>query len=260
VSAPASLPPVETLATTDSTNAEAKRRAAVGQRGPLWLRAESQTAGVGRSGRAWHSPGGNLYATLLTPFAGQMRDAALMSFVACLAVADVLDAYLKPTEAPASPAPQNEGLSSDRVALKWPNDALLDGKKIAGVLLEAGGTEDKRWLAVGIGINLAHRPDEARWPPIALADVTEPPTAEHAMSTLAACLELRQAQFQRQGFPPIRAAWLLRAARLGERIEARLANATHSGTFQGLGEDGSLLLAADAGDMRISAADIHFPA
>jgi len=242
----ASLPKVETFATIDSTNAEAKRRATAGQRGPLWLRAETQSCGIGRGGRTWHSPAGNLYATFLTPFAGDIGNAALMSFVACLAVAETLDHFLKQKE-------------QNRVTLKWPNDALLDGKKIAGVLLEAGGETDKRWLTIGIGINLSHKPDDARWPPIALAEVADAPTPPDALTVLAERLEHWQSHFEMEGFAPIREAWLSRAARLGERIEARLASANHSGIFEGIGEDGALLLAADEGDLRIAAADIYFP-
>jgi len=208
----ASLPPVETLATIDSTNAEAKRRALSGSRGPLWLRADVQSGGVGRGGREWYSPEGNLYATLLTPFNGEMRDAALVSFVACLAVA----------------------------------------------LLEAGGEPDTRWLAIGIGINLLHKPSEARWPPIALADLTAPPSPAESLETLARSFDAWMTEFEKFGFSPIREAWLSRAAHLGERIEARLANRTQTGIFQGLGEDGALLLATDQGDIRITAADIYF--
>ena len=234
--------PVETLTTIDSTNAEAKRRAQAGTRGPLWLRAEAQTAGVGRSGREWQSPQGNLFATLLTPWAGELRDAALMSFVACLAVADTLDAFVA------------DG-SSARITLKWPNDALLDGKKVAGVLLEAGSG----WLAIGIGINLAHKPIETRWPPIALADVTDAPSPTEAMAVLSQTIENRQRQFETHGFTPIRTAWLARAARLGQPIEARLANATYTGIFNGIAEDGALLLGTDTGEQRLAAADIYFP-
>lgn len=237
----------------DSTNAEAKRRAIAGQRGPMWLRADAQTAGVGRGGRDWHSPQGNLYTTFLTPFAGDIGNAALMSFVACLAVAETLDHYL-------SVGSSDFDHVHQRVTLKWPNDALLDGKKVAGVLLEAGGDANARWLAIGIGINLTHKPDAARWPPIALSDVTQAPTAVEAQDVIAACFDRWQSRFEREGFAPVRRAWLDRAARLGERIEARLANATHSGIFQGIAEDGALLLAADHGDMRIAAADIYFPA
>jgi len=239
-----SLPQVETLEITDSTNAEAKRRAASGVRGPLWLRADTQSDGVGRSGREWYSPKGNLFTTLLMPINGELRDAALVSFVACLAVADTLDAY-----APLS-----------LVSLKWPNDALLDGKKVAGVLLEAGGELDKRWLAVGIGINLVHKPSEARWPPIALAEVSSPPSPDEALETLAQSFDAWQTQFETSGFLPIRDAWLSRAAHIREPIEARLADVTHTGVFQGIAEDGALLLAKDDGTIRITAADIYFPA
>ena len=240
----ASLPPVETFATIDSTNAEAKRQALSGQRGPVWLRADAQTNGVGRSGREWYSPTGNLFATLLMPFAGELRHAALVSFVACLAVADTLDAY-----APAS-----------SVSLKWPNDALLDGKKVAGVLLEAGGEAGRHWLAVGIGINLTEKPAEYRWPPIALADVVSPPPSPSAaLNALSRSFDHWRKRFESSGFSPVREAWLARAAHLGERIEARLTNATHTGIFQGLGEDGSLILSTTDGDIRVTAADIHFP-
>lgn len=238
-----SLPPVETFATIDSTNAEAKRRALSGYRGPMWLKADDQTKGVGRSGREWHSPTGNLFATLLMPFCGELRHAALVSFVACLAVADTLDAY----------APESN------VSLKWPNDALLDGKKIAGVLLEAGGEEGKRWLAVGIGINLTEKPNEFRWPPTALADViSSPPSPDAALETLSRKFDYWLRLFENEGFHPVREAWLARAAHVGEQIEARLANETHIGIFQGLGGDGSLLLAVDGTDVRITAADIYF--
>lgn len=234
---------VDTLPTVDSTNAEAKRRAQAGTRGPIWVRAESQSAGVGRNGRAWHSPPGNLYTTLLTPFNGALANAALMSFVTCLAVADTLSTFVAP----------------EKVTLKWPNDALLDGKKVAGVLLEAGGVEDARWLAIGVGINLAHKPDDARWPPIALSDLIDPPSPEEALATLARAFDKWQSTFERDGFAPIREAWLARAARLGERIEARLSDVTHIGVFEGLSDDGALILATDTGEMRIAAADIHFP-
>jgi len=239
-----SLPPVETFPTIDSTNNEAKRRAVSGQRGPVWLLADSQSNGMGRGGREWYSPKGNLYTTYLLPFLGELRNAALMSFVACLAVAETLETY-----APAS-----------RVSLKWPNDALLDGKKVAGVLLEAGGEPGKHWLAVGIGINLVHKPTEARWPPAALADVVTPPSPDIALQTLIQSFDTWHAKFEVLGFPAIQNAWLSRAAHIGELIEARLTNETLSGVFQGIGDDGTLLLATDNGDIRISAADIYFPA
>ena len=198
---------------------------------------------MGRSAREWYSPKGNLYATLLMPFAGEIRHAALVSFVACLAVADTLDRYT----------------STSLISLKWPNDVLLNGKKVAGVLLEAGGGPGQHWLAVGVGINLLHKPSEARWSPIAIADVAPPPSPVTALETLAQSFDGWLTRFETSGFSPIREAWLARAAHIDERIEARLANATHTGVFRGLGEDGTLLLTKDDGDIQISAADIYFP-
>ena len=241
------IPAVEVFDSLDSTSAEASRRAAAGQRGPVWIMARQQSAGVGRMGRVWSSPAGNLYATLLMPFAGPLPDAALMSFAACLAVADTLDTFVAP----------------ERVALKWPNDALLDNRKVAGVLLEAGGTETDRWLSIGIGINLAHTPEDFRWPPIALSEASGQTHApEDVLDGLSTAFEYRRAAFIDAGFDfaPTRAAWMARAARLGERIEARLTIGNLSGIFRGIAENGALLLETAEGVAHIAAADIHFPA
>lgn len=237
------IPAVERLGTIDSTNSEAARRAHAGKFGPVWLQADAQTAGRGRSGRGWVAREGNLYATLLRPSELQPGKAALLSFVACLAVADLLDTL--------SGSPQ-------RVTLKWPNDPLLDGRKVAGVLLESG----QGWLAVGIGINLAHYPDETRWPATSVAEATgrDAPMPEAALTSLATAYAHREATFLEEGFAPIRRAWLARAAHLGEQIEARTPKASIFGSFEGIDEDGTLLLATPEGQARIAAADVHFPA
>ena len=236
----------ETLDTIDSTSLEAARRAANGERGPLWLRAVRQTAGRGRSGRDWDSPEGNLHATLLMPVADDPARSALHSFVACLAVADTLD-FL--SGAPA------------RIALKWPNDVLLDGCKVAGVLLESGLTSTGRWLSIGIGINLAHAPAETRWPAISVAGATgrAAPAPGATLDILAPAMQARIAQFTAGGFPSIRTDWLARAARLGEIVEARLPTETVRGRFETLDDDGAMLLQTGTGTRRIHAADVHFP-
>lgn len=236
------IPSVERLGTVDSTNAEAARRAQRGDLGPVWLHADHQTAGRGRSGRDWISESGNLYATMLSPSDLRPATAALTSFVACLAVADLLDTL--------SGAP-------DRTALKWPNDPLFDGRKIAGVLLESG----PGWLAVGIGVNLAHYPKNARWPATSIAEGTgrAAPSTTAALELLADAYAHREATFHEEGFGPIRRAWLARAAHLGEPIEVRLPRETLHGIFDGIGEDGTLLLTTSSGLRTIAAADIHFP-
>lgn len=164
--------------------------------------------------------------------------------MACLAVADTLDTL---TQQPA------------RVSLKWPNDALLDSCKVAGVLLETGGVDTKRWLTVGIGINLAHSPETERWPTISVAKVVDKaPTPEAVLPMLRDSFAARETEFQRYGFAAIRTAWLARAARIGDKIEARLPNETCAGIFETVDSDGALMLRTSEGIRRIMAADIHF--
>lgn len=237
---------VEHFGTIDSTSLEAARRASAGERGPVWLRADAQTAGRGRSGREWTSTPGNLFATLLMPVEDDPRGAALRSFVACLAVADMLDSL---TDMP------------ERTTLKWPNDALLDGCKVAGVLLESGINGAGRWLSVGIGINLAHAPETARWATtsIAAAMGRPAPTPEAALAILATAFAARERDFATKGFDVIRTAWLARAARLGQSVEARLPRETVTGIFETLDANGAMLLQTATGLRRISAADVYFP-
>lgn len=234
------------LEETDSTNEEARRRAAAGERGPLWIVARRQTAARGRRGRAWSAPEGNLSATCLLRPVLPPAQAALLSFAACLAVAETFDVL-----APAA-----------EVRLKWPNDALLNGRKAAGVLLEgAGGGARLDWLAVGIGLNLAHAPapmPEA-WPPTSVAAETgAAPGPEDALGLLAPAFAHWARRLEHEGFAPLRAAWLARAARLGEKIVARLPSEAVEGVFADIDEAGALVLSRCGGLRRIQAADVHF--
>lgn len=231
------------LGTVDSTSREASRRAAYGDIGPVWLTATAQTAGKGRSGREWASPDGNLYATLLTPFEASPAEAALRSYVAALAVARVIDTLLN---------------TPVRVTLKWPNDVLVDDRKIAGILLESGIHGARRWLSVGIGINLTSAPPEARWPAIALAELIPPPNAKDTLHLLRDAYAAEDTRLADKGFAATRTAWLARAARLGQVIEARLPNVTHRGVFDGIDGQGMLLMSTESGPLRIAAADVHF--
>ena len=232
---------------TDSTNEEARRRAPAP--GPLWILARKQTAGRGRQGRDWSSPRGNLSATLLIGRDEAPGELAKLSFHASLAVADLLAHF----------APGAE------IATKWPNDTLLNGAKVAGILLEnfGPGGGHKANLAIGIGINLAHHPDPAssRWPPTSLvAETGRAPGIEEALLVLADHLD-HWLGYSSGGadFAVVRAAWLARASHLGQRIEARLANQTLTGIFEDVDAEGALVLRTPNGTRRISAADIHFP-
>jgi len=232
------------LEETDSTNAEAARRAG-SLALPVWIMARRQTAARGRRGRPWAMPEGNFAATLVLREADPGR-AALRSFVAALALAEALDAT-----APGA-----------AVALKWPNDVLLNGGKVAGILLESVARGQA--VAVGIGVNLAAAPAPGTLEPGALRPVsvagetghaTDP---EHFLALLAAAFARWEGRFAAFGFAPVRAAWLARAARLGERIVARTGEGALAGRFEDIAEDGALVLATPEGRRAIHAAEVFF--
>ena len=237
------------LDSVDSTMAEAMRRAP-GLAGPAWIMAREQHAARGRRGRAWASPAGNFAATLVLRPEGGPERAALHSFVAALALAEAL----------AGVAPDAD------IALKWPNDVLLDGGKISGILLESTGTgQNLAHLAIGIGVNLAHAPPPEMLEPGALRPTTlaeatgmPPPSPEAFLDRLAPVFVRWQARLAAEGFAPIRAAWMERAARLGQQVTARTGRETLTGRFDGIDATGALLLAMPQGTRTIPAADIHF--
>jgi len=239
-------PPIESYAELDSTSAEARRRAEAGEGGPVWITALVQTAGRGRRGRSWDTSLGNLAATLLATTDKPPVEAAQVSFIAALAVADLAETCL--------------GLGV--ATLKWPNDLLIHGRKSAGILVESGTRPDGRlWLAVGIGINLAHAPTDVERPAVAFAEFMDraPPSPAAALEVLATAFERWRSLWDAQGFAPIAKAWTARAHGLGAPCEARLPNQTHRGVAEGLDLDGALRLRlADGAILRITAGDVFF--
>lgn len=230
----------------DSTMAEAARLGPELKR-PTWIMARQQTAGRGRRGRTWTSPRGHFAATYVYRPNGTAREAALRSFFAANAVYEAL--ALK--------------VNRDRLSLKWPNDVLLDGGKIAGILLESVGTATSLdWLAIGIGVNLVDPPQDVRnaaFPPIGLEQAGgEPTDPDEFLSLLASNMETEERLFESLGFAPIRENWLRRAARLGEVITARTAREEITGRFETVDEAGQLVLQTPKGQVRIPAADVYF--
>jgi BirA family biotin operon repressor/biotin-[acetyl-CoA-carboxylase] ligase len=228
-----------------STNDEARRLASFGDAGPVWITADEQTAGRGRRGRTWVSPRGNLMSTLLLAPQRPAAECAQLSFASAIASADTVAHF----------TPQAE------VKLKWPNDVVADGRKISGILLEsasAGG--EPHFLAIGIGINLAHFPPDTEFPATSLAALGVPaPSAVEALAQLAAHFAKWYETWRGQGFAPIRDAWLARAANLGSRIRARLTNGETSGVFEGIDETGALLLRESPERLRtIAAGEVFF--
>lgn len=233
----------------DSTNAEAFRLAPH-LTGPAWIMARRQVSGRGRRGRAWSDPPGNFAATLVMRPEGGPADAARLSFVAALALYDALKSLCGPNL---------------NIALKWPNDVLLNGGKLSGTLLEsAGATDNISVLAIGIGVNLAVAPEldmveAGATRPVSLKGETGlSVTPDEFLDALALAFDHWSRQMRTYGFQPIRTAWLARAARLGETIVARTGTTATEGRFEGIDETGALILTTSQGRQAIPAADIYF--
>ncbi len=223
----------------DSTNSEARRLAGAGESGPVWIATDRQTAGRGRRGRTWDSGSGNLAATLLVR---PPADFGQLSFAAALAVFDVAAHF-----APAA-----------RVTVKWPNDVLIDGRKIAGILLESGQDTKGAWLAIGVGINLVSHPDGTEFPATSLAAFVTAPSSSEALTVLAARFAHWYDAWMERGFETLRAAWLARAGGLGEPIRARLPHETRHGVFEGIDATGALLLNEQGTIRAIAAGEVFF--
>ena len=213
-----------------------------GERGPLWIVADMQTGGRGRLGRRWVSEPGNLYATFLFAIADGPAVAAQVSFVAALAVHDCVTT-LRP------------GASA---AIKWPNDVLIDGAKVSGVLPEVVATAPTR-IAVGCGINVAHAPDVASYPATALG---EDVGVTATLAALDASLTCRLRDWDEgRGFAVTREAWSARAMGLGQAVVASHGTNRISGTFTGLAEDGArIVLQPDGRTAHVHAGEVRFAA
>lgn len=234
-----------------STNFAARELANQGS-GATWILALEQTAGVGRRGRAWSTAQGNFAATFVMPLAVPVHRAALYSFVAALSVRDAGLALVP----------------HGTFTLKWPNDVLLNGQKLAGILLETAGANTSSGpshLSIGIGVNLAHTPDpsmiEAGALPVTKLNAysAQPVTPESFLDEVALSFDHWSTQFTTYGFGPIRSAWLAHAARIGETIVARLPQSEVTGVFRTVDAEGHLVLDTPKGPHSIAAGDIFFP-
>ena len=243
------LPPffdLVTLDSVDSTSSEVVRRADAGAREGLLVWAMRQTQGRGRHGRQWDSPAGNLYCSLLLEPDVDPATAAELGFVLGISIRECI-VNLVPANCV--------------VRCKWPNDVLVDGQKIAGVLLEATARQHAIRVVAGIGINLVSHPVETPYPATDLKSVG----AENGNPALVlkavmnAVFQWRET-WMRQGFTAVREAWLERAAGLGEAIEVKLSERTLSGTFMSLNDSGALELCdADGIAHTVTAGDVFFP-
>ena len=227
-----------------STNAIALQRAGEGDPGGLWVTAGEQTAGRGRRGRHWTTGRGNLAASLLLIDPAEAAVAPTVSFVAGLALhRSVIDL--------AGPG------VLDRLKLKWPNDLILDGKKIVGILVEGQTSERGLVMTIGMGVNCVSHPPVTTGAYRAgdLAELGLDIDADRLFGRLAFNMADELAVWNRgSGFGATRAAWLERALGIGQPITVNLADRSLSGRFQNLDADGQLVLELTGGGQRTIAA------
>ncbi len=233
--------------TIDSTNDEAKRLAADGAKGGTVVWAASQTAGRGRRDRDWRSPAGNLYCSVLLRPAVGAGVAAQISVLAALAVAGAIGSFA----------------GALGLTMKWPNDVLLNERKLAGILLESSmaGDDILDWIVLGVGVNLVNHPNSGlRYPATDLAAEgaghVEP---GRLLSAFVSELDDRYTRWIADGFEPVRSEWVARAHGLGSTVRVELERDQLEGRFVGLSERGELVIETAAGGRRlIAAGDVGF--
>lgn len=227
---------IRTVAETGSTNADMLLLARQGAEEGLWLRAERQTAGRGRQGRAWTAPPGNLSASTIVRLRRGDPPAATLALVAAVALHEAVAVF---------------GVAAQ---LKWPNDLLCDGAKLSGILLER--SDDA--VVIGIGVNLAYHPDLPDRPATSLAAHGTPVAPDAFLEVLAEAFARWLARWRGEGLAAVRAAWLAAAHPVGTALTARMPDgSTHDGLFDGLDADGALILRLASGQRHvIHAADV----
>jgi BirA family biotin operon repressor/biotin-[acetyl-CoA-carboxylase] ligase len=231
-----------------STNDEARRMAEAGAAPGLVVLAGQQTSGRGRHGRAWASPAGNLYASVLLRVDGPLAASGQLSFVAGLALADALSRH-----APAGIEPR----------LKWPNDVLIGRAKVAGILLESVGKAngaDAASIIVGTGVNIVSSPPDTPYPATSLTEEGFAAITPRALlGAYLGALDGWLRQWREAGFAGVRAAWCARGVGLGERIRLRLEREELLGRFVDVTTGGALLLDLEGGGRReIAAGDVFY--
>lgn len=225
----------------DSTNDEARRLIETGERGPLWIVAARQTKGRGRLGREWASPPGNFFASFVFGDFPEVRVAPELGFVTGVAAMRAL-----------------RGMTGQgAVQLKWPNDLLLDGAKLGGILLECVNSASVPVAIIGVGVNIVAAPTDLPYPARALAETGGSPSRdsffERFSDAMAEALDLWRGG---EGFSRIREEWLGAAAGLGQEIRVVLSGETVEGRFETIDSVGRLVLQTDMTKRSIEAGDV----
>lgn len=248
---------------TGSTNSEALAAAAAGDPGGLWFAARQQTAGRGRRGRPWSSPHGNLAASLLLVPDADPAVAATLGFVAGVALTRAL-AQVVPAALVRLGLDGADGAAANgpaRIALKWPNDVLADGAKLAGILLEAQKRPDGRHaIVIGFGVNVVAAPGGTPYPATSLRDLGFERSAEAMFEALTeAWVDSFALWRDGQGIADVLAEWRKAAAGIGAPVAVSLSSGVVRGTFETVDEAGRLILRADDRSLiAVTAGDVHF--
>jgi BirA family biotin operon repressor/biotin-[acetyl-CoA-carboxylase] ligase len=231
----------------DSTNDQAKRLLTGAISENFIVVADKQNAGRGRSARPWQSPKGNLACSfVVSPDVSQARLSDL-SFVTAVALQEAIADCLQ-----SGPEPK----------IKWPNDILVSGAKISGILLEVesgsmAGRPDRPNVVVGVGVNVGCTPQGLDRATTSLKELGANQGAKEFMNNLSARFFAWYAVWQEKGFGPIRNAWLDHAVGLGEEIKIRSGNDEQTGVFEALNEQGALILRSGDGTAQtITAGDV----
>lgn len=248
---------VRTVAETGSTNADMIALAASGLEEGVWLRADRQTGGRGRQGRAWVSPAGNLYASTLLRIRPSDPPAATLALVAAVALEEAVTAYLPASYSRESGNPESRGnpsttlgsrLRGSIVQIKWPNDLLIDGAKVSGILLERAGTA----VIIGVGVNLAHYPADTDRIATSLAAHGVAVDPADFIETLAEAFARWVERWRCEGVDIVRRRWVACAHPAGTPLTARLPDGSAvDGLFEGLDAEGALILRLADGTRRV---------
>tara|TARA_B100000212_G_scaffold31065_1_gene20272 strand:- start:119 stop:850 length:732 start_codon:yes stop_codon:yes gene_type:complete len=233
---------------TESTNSEALKLAKSTDR-PTFIVAKKQTNGRGRIDRSWSDPSGNFSGSILIKIDEDLQSLALRSFVAALSVFDAIE--------------QKIGKEHE-LLIKWPNDLLLNGRKICGILLETRNFGTIPALVIGIGVNLLSSPnlDQIKnstiKPGSILGETGVKLDPIDFSESIAHHYALRENQLRTVGFPKMRETWMDRAAKLGKKITARTPNFEYRGIFDSVDENGQLVIISNGEKKKIAAAEIFF--
>ncbi|MDM9629418.1 biotin--[acetyl-CoA-carboxylase] ligase [Rhizobium sp. S152] len=237
----------EALSETSSTNSECLARARAGDRGLLWITATRQTGGRGRRGRPWVSEAGNLYASLLLIDPAPMERLGSLPLAIAVAVHQAIRQVL--------PA------GAEALEVKWPNDILIGRKKTCGILVEGEMLPDGRHaLVIGIGVNIASKPDNPLYPVTCLSEQGSAASPEELFAHLFKAMAEALCDWDRgRGIREITARWREVACGIGEKITVNLPDRSISGHFAGIDDNGLLMLDTGAGRMMtIAAGDVFF--